>query len=344
MATIQTVLGPLDTREMGTTLAHEHLLLDARKSWVEPKEASLLELALKPVTAELLHILRQDPFMNVDNCTLLDEEDAVAETLLFRKQGGRTIVDATCRGIGRDPQALKRIAQRTGLNVIMGTGYYLERTHPPTVAAASIDDLANIMLNDLEDGDEATGVRAGYIGEIGVSETMTPQEEKVLRAAARAQAETSVALSVHLPGWERLGHQVLDIISAEGGNPSKTILDHMNPSLHDQPYQTSLADRGAYLEYDMIGMDYYFANQDAQCPSDNENANAIIQLVQHGYTQHLLLSHDVFLKMMLTRYGGNGYCYIQQHFAPRLIREGLTHEHIETMTTANPARAFGVDA
>lgn len=341
---IQTVLGPIPDEDLGVTLIHEHLLLDARPSWTEPTEASCIELAHRPVSPDLLHVLRQDPFVNLDNCSLFDEDVAAEEARRFADLGGNTIVDATCRGIGRDPAALQRISHRTGLNVVTGTGWYLERTHPPLVAQTSAEELARIMVADLTEGDEATGVKAGYIGEIGIGQTMSTQEEKVLRAAARAQAETGVALSIHLPGWERLGHQALDIVAAEGGNLDRTILDHMNPSWRDWDYQTSLADRGAYLEYDMIGMDYFFADQDAQSPSDEENARAIHALVQAGYTERLLLSHDVFLKMMLVRYGGNGYGYISEHFVPRLLRNGVSREQIDTMLVQNPARVLSVAA
>lgn len=341
---MRTVLGPVDADELGITLAHEHLLLDARPSWRRPREASRQALALRPVEPAILHELRLDPFVNLDNCGLYDEAAAIEEVRQFADLGGRTVVDATCLGIGRDPAALQRIARATGLNVVMGTGFYLERTHPPLVRSSDVEALADLLVRDVLDGDEATGVRPGFLGEVGVSAAFTPEERKVLRAAARAQARTGVALSVHLPGWERHGDEVLDVVEREGGDPTRTILDHMNPSATDASYQRRLADRGAYIEYDMIGMDYYFADEDAQSPSDAENAAAVARLVADGYAPRVLLSHDVFLKMMLTRHGGNGYGYLLRHFVPRLAREGVDGEALRTMLVDNPARAFGVPA
>ena len=87
---------------------------------------------------------------------------------------------------------------------------------------------------------------------------------------------------VHLPGWFRLGHRVLDIVEEEGADPRHTVLCHMNPLWHDFDYQTSLAARGAFLEYDMIGMDYFYADQQVQCPSDDEVARAIKRLIDAG--------------------------------------------------------------
>ena len=138
----------------------------------------------------------------------------------------------------------------------------------------------------------------------------------------------------------RNGHRVLDTVEQEGGDLRHTILCHMNPSHSDLTYQRSLADRGAFLEYDMIGMDYFYADQQVQSPSDEENAAAIARLIDDGYIHSVLMSHDVFLKMMLTRHGGFGYGYILKHFVPRLKRHGVDDKAIGTMLVDNPRRVF----
>ena len=114
----------------------------------------------------------------------------------------------------------------------------------------------------------------------------------------------------------------------------------MNPSLHDFDYQASLVERCAFLEYDMVGMDYFYADQQAQSPSDEENAAAIKRLIDAGHGYALLLSQDVFLKMMLTCYGRWGYGYILRHFVPRLRRHGLSEEQIHMLLVENPRRVF----
>ena len=101
-----------------------------------------------------------------------------------------------------------------------------------------------------------------------------------------------------------------------------------------------MAGRGAFIEYDMIGMDFFYADQQVQCPSDDEAAKAIVQLVERGYLDRILLSHDVFLKMMLTRYGGNGYAYILKHFLPRLKRHGLDDLTLQILMRDNPRSVF----
>jgi phosphotriesterase-related protein len=114
----------------------------------------------------------------------------------------------------------------------------------------------------------------------------------------------------------------------------------MNPSHADSEYQLGLAGRGAFIEYDMLGMDYFYADQQVQCPSDDESARGIVHLAENGFLDRVLLSHDVFIKMMLTHYGGNGYAYVQRHFLPRLRRHGFDDAALHTLTHHNPRRVF----
>jgi phosphotriesterase-related protein len=335
---VQTVLGPIPADELGVTLMHEHLLVDASPWFREPEETSRRAIARGSVRIEILGSLRNDPFLCLDNCQLLDEEAAIEEVSRFRRAGGLSVVDPTCRGIGRDPKALQRISRATGLHVVMGAGYYLEPSHPEHVKGMSVEAVAEEIGRDVEDG--VDGVRAGIIGEIGISKDFTLEEEKILRGAARAHVRTDVPLEVHLPGWERHGHRVLDVVAEEGGDLSRTILCHMNPSGEDLEYQAALTERGAWLEYDMIGMDFYYADQEAQSPSDEENARAIGRLRDAGLLDRVLLSQDVFVKIQLVRYGGTGYAHILEHFVPRLRRHGFAEEEIEQLLVCNPKRAF----
>lgn len=337
---VMTVLGPIPVEAMGITLMHEHIVLDTSSWWKRPCCATDIGVAERPLDITMLGDLRLNPFLNRDNCGLLDAEVAIDELTRFVEYGGRTVVDPTNVGIGRDPVALQRISRRTGLQIVMGAGFYLEPSHPDYVKGMTVEQIADSIAFDCGARDEKPAVCAGLIGEIGISKDFTPAEEKVLRGAARASRMTGVPLSIHLPGWERLAHRVLDTIEQEGGDLAHTVLCHMNPSLHDRPYQRSLADRGAFLEFDMIGMDYFYADQQAQSPCDEENATAICKLVDDGYRNAILLSQDVFLKMMLTRYGGFGYGYILKHFVPRLKRHGMDQGTIDHLLIDNPMRVF----
>lgn len=338
--TVMTVLGPIPAERMGVTLMHEHILLDASKLWQCPCKASEMAIAEAPVSIETIGELRMNPFLSRDNCFLLDVNLAAGELGRFSELGGDTVVDPTNFGIGRDPEALQRISRRTKLNIVMGSGFYLEPSHPAWFTAMDLDEATAFIVADVGGGPTQPDAMAGIIGEVGVSKSFTPAEEKSLRAAARASRITGVPLSIHLPGWERLAHRVLDVVESEGADLAHTVLCHMNPSHDDLDYQMALAKRGAFLEYDMIGMDYYYADQQAQSPSDEENARAIRALIDKGFGDRVLMSQDVFLKIMLTRFGGFGYGYILKHFVPRLKRHGIEQAAIDLMLRDNPVRVF----
>ena len=337
---VMTVTGEIRTDELGVTLVHEHVLVDASRWWRGPDSGAPEQVAMGPVDVSILGELRMDPFANRDNCVLDDVEVAVAELGQLHILGGRTVVDASGPGSGRDPIALRQISEATGLQIVMGSGFYLDGSHPARVGSMSVEDIADEIIRDATEGVGDSGVRSGIIGEIGVSADFSPTERKSLRGAARAQQRTGLPLSVHMPGWLRRGDEVLDIVAEEGGDLDHTVLCHMNPSGADFDYQAGIAERGAYIEYDMVGMDFYYADQNAQSPCDEENAINIARLVKNGYGQKVLMSQDVFLKMMLTRNGGFGYGYILRHFVPRLQRHGLSSDQTLMLLVANPRAMF----
>ena len=337
---VMTVNGPIPSAALGVTLMHEHLQSDCSCWWNPPKTPGRQHLAEGPVKIEILSELRQDPFVNKHNIVLDDLDLCIRELGAFTTSGGRSVVDPTCRGIGRSPVTLRKIVAETGLNIVMGSGYYLASSMSAEVAHLSADDIADQIVAEALHGTDGTDAKIGLIGEIGVSSDFTAAEEKSLRGAARAQARTGLPLMVHLPGWFRFGHRVLDIVEAEGAELAHTVLCHMNPSHDDWEYQRSIAKRGAFVEFDMIGMDYFYADQQAQCPSDDEVALAILRLADAGYLDQVLLSQDVFIKMMLTAYGGNGYAFVQNHFLPRLQRHGLNAAACDRLMVVNPRRVF----
>lgn len=339
--TVQTVRGPVAVEDLGITLTHEHLLNDVSSWWTRSETTGLDpdEFAMAPVCEELLWDLRQDPFGNRANLALDDVGDACEELARFATLGGRTVVETTVWGIGRDLAGLKEISERTGVHVVAGTGFYLESSHPVDVVALGADGVTERILADLREGED--GVRPGIIGEIGVSADFTLAEQVSLRGALVAQAETGLPVQVHLPGWFRLGGTVLDLVEAVGADPTKVVLCHMGPSGEDLDYQRALMDRGAWVQYDMLGMEVYYADQGVQCPSDEQNASHLARLLALGYGSRLLLSQDVFVKSLLRRHGGPGYAHILQYFVPRLRRHGLDEATVLSLLTDNPRCLFG---
>ena len=340
MTTVTTVRGPVPAADLGICLTHEHVLNDVTSWWHSTSSIGLdpEAFAHKKVGIEDVWDLKHDPFGNLDNCRLDDLELAIEEVARFAALGGRTLVDATGLGTGRNLAALRSVSEQTGVNIIAGTGFYLEASHPSFIATSTADQLAELIITDIRDGED--GIRPGIIGEIGVSDRFTPEERKSLVAACLAQRETGLPMQVHLPGWFRLGGEVLDLVEAQGVDPASVVLCHMNPSGADRPYQRGLIGRGAWVQYDMIGSEVFYADQGVQCPSDEEDAQHIAELVDAGFGHRVLLSSDIFLKSLLRRYGGPGYGHVLQYFVPRLKRYGLDSEAIQQLMVHNPRSLF----
>ncbi|GAA4104265.1 phosphotriesterase-related protein [Actinomadura miaoliensis] len=338
--TVMTVTGPVPATGLGLTLTHEHLCNDLRGTVRPPDDPELAFLRDARTAPELAWLLRENPYACLDHCVLDDTGAMLADLLAFASSGGGTVVDVTPAGLGRDPRVLRSLAERSGLRVVMGSGWYLERFHPPHLADTSERDLAAELVAEFVHGVDDTGIVPGVIGEIGVSPDFTPAERHALRAAARAQRETGVPLYIHLPGWQRRAHEVLDIVLGEYGvPPGAVVLCHMDPSGEDPGYQNAVADRGVWLEFDMIGMPYRYPGE-GQSPAPHETARAVHGLIGRGHGDRLLLSHDVFLKGMLTRYGGNGFRYVPTLFVQRLVELGTPPETAHDLLRANPTRLF----
>ena len=340
MSEVMSVRGPVDSASLGVALTHEHLFNDAT-SWSHRTESTGWEpedLARREVSMDILWDLKHDPFANLDNCRLQDLELTVEEVDRFAALGGATIVEATGLGAGRDLVGLREVSERTGVTIIAGTGYYLDAAHPQEVRGLHPEDLAQRILHDITEGEH--GIRPGIIGEIGVGSDFTDAEQASMCAAFLAQRETGLPVQVHLPGWFRLGDRVLDLAEEYDVAPSAVVLCHMGPSGHDVAYQERLLRRGAYVQYDMIGMEFFYADQGVQCPSDEQNARWLLRLVEHGFGAQLLISQDVFLKTLLRRHGGPGYAHILQYFVPRLTRLGMEQEAVDRLLIDNPRSLF----
>ena len=349
---VMTVTGPIPADRLGVTLPHEHLLLDSYK-YRPPAEASQRAVAEQPITLRNLGALRRNIGLIRDNYRLIDLDVAVREVLEFRAEGGGTIVDVTPIGLCPDPRGLRRIAFLTGVHVVAGCGYYLAKSHPESVAARSVEALTEELVDQIERGFGDTGVRPGIIGEIGLGEPMYapghtgdemhPHEEKVLRAAGRAHGRTGLPVSVHIYNYRpnRLALMALDVLEEEGVAADRVVICHLDVRI-DVEYAASVAQRGAYCEFDTFGIEAYLDAIGSEYPRDTERIAALVRLAERGLLDRLLLSHDVCTKMQLLEYGGWGYGHLSRHIEPRLRRAGFSEADIRVMRVDNPAQLLNV--
>ena len=281
---------------------------------------------------------RWNPGSFPDNYRLTDVDLAVHELERLTAAGCRTVVDATPVGLGRDPLALQRIAQRTGLNVVMGCGWYVEAAHPPGLAARTVEDMSRELIREIETGVGGTGIRPGLIGEIGTSASLKDAERRVLVAAARAQCETGLALSIHLHPWSFEGMAVLDLLEREGVDPCRVLLNHLTTAVADDGYQRALLDRGARLCYDLFGFDHSCIVPGRYPPSDYDAVAKVAELASEGYLRQLFVSQDIGVKTRLCAYGGWGYAHLFEHVVPLLRTAGMDECAIDRLLIDNPAR------
>ena len=311
MPHVQTVLGPIDPADLGFTLPHEHT-----------------QIALWHIPA------RWDYWQLTRDGPLILEELAA-----FRAAGGASLVDLTLPGVGRDPAWLAAIARSSGLNVVMGCGWYRAAYYPPetVVDRRSVDDLADELVRDATDGVGDTGIRPGIIGEIGTDKPwVSAQEERVHRAAARAARRTGLGITTHSV-LSAVGLEQLRIFEAEGADPTRVVVGHAD-SYPQLDHYLAIIERGASIEFDFLGMSF--------TPAERHGEGRIVELLcdllSRGHVEHMLLSQDVCHDSQLRRYGGNGYTYLASTFLPRLREAGVSDAEIETMTVANPRRLLAI--
>ena len=296
-----TVTGPVTPDELGIVLAHEHVFID------------------------LVREYRGSGLLN-------DEHLACQELRALKTAGGSTLVDLTLDEMGRDPVALRRVSEATGIAIVMGCGHYrdpyLDRDWFDRMA---VDAIADQIVLDVTDGVRDTGVRAGIIGEIGADRPhISAAEERSFRAAARAHVKTGLTISTHAARWP-VGLAQLRRLAEEGVEPRRVIVGHAD-TVPIPEYHLALAKKGCYVSFDSIGTGSSYDTHRA--------VDYVLDLVRAGFGSQVLLSHDVCLRDHLRATGGCGYAYLLTEFLPLLTAAGLDPEQVSAFVIDNPRAAL----
>ena len=330
--TAMTVCGPVPAAELGPVLMHEHLFFDLG-TWQIPAPARKAALAGARVGLDTFAEVYRDPMVCRDNLLFGQEpgDEAVAEQELrwlaeAHAGGPATLVDVTLASIGRNPAAMRRLSEATGVHIVAGCGWYVQSTHTPDIATATEEQLAAHLIGEIRDGIEGTGVRPGVIGELGISDGIHPDEAKVLRAAALAQQETGLAITIHCPiPHERRGPQIVGILAAAGADPTRVILGHQSHTAHDLDYQRACIATGATVQFDRFGAEFLYESWGGyREPRDQDVVAAIAQLCRDGHAGHITVSHDACYRVQLRSFGGAGYAHVANHVALWLADAGVS--------------------
>lgn len=336
---VQTVLGLVEPAMLGHTQTHEHLLVDLSARVAGDVPATLRARAMEPIRLDNYAFMRRHSSVNPDNLRLLSEQDAVAEMLRYRAAGGGAVVDATSIGIARDPGGLARIARASGVHIIMGSGYYVAAYQPPEVDQLTEEQITARIVADITAGADGSGVRSGIIGEIGLTWPVHPNEEKVLRAATRAQTATGAALLIHPGRDSRAPLDAIRIVREAGGDLTRTIISHIDRTLFHLEDMLALAATGCLVEFDLFGQESsYYPLAPIDMPNDATRVDYLIGLTRAGHREQLVIAQDICHKVHLTMYGGEGYQHILENVLPLMRRKGLSAGDIEAITVRNPAR------
>ena len=354
---MRTVLGDVEPAALGHTQPHEHVLSDMSaiiQPWgLQPVAghdgpsqelpASVRARVAEPVRLDNYDWIRRT-VLNLDNLRLLSEQDATEELTLYRAAGGGAVVDSSPVGLGRDPLGLARVSRASGVHIVMGSGYYCRDYHPAGLADACEEAISAEIITDIRDGVGDTGVRAGLIGEIGLSWPVHPAEEKVLRAACRAQVATGAALQIHPGRHPEAPLRAMRTVLDAGGDPARVIMSHLDRTLWGPGHLLELAGTGCYLELDLFGQEssHYAFNPDARRPNDRTRVEWLQTLIEAGYGERLLVAQDICQKVYLRRYGGPGYTHILDSVLPLMRRMGMSETEIITVTVANAATVLAM--
>ena len=337
---IQTVLGPIPASELGVTLPHEHFFCGSTAAnLAEPPDPRDRVLAKQPVSLEIRDWLEYNWHCNSDNLLLNDEATAIAEALRYRQAGGRSIMDVTSGGIGRNPKGLARISQATGLHIVTGCGYYVEATHPPTVAKMTQTQITDEIVDQFANGLDGTGIKPGVIGEIGCSWPLTATEEKSLRASAAAQKILGAAMEIHPGKHPDSLAQIVKILQTTEVDMRRVILCHVDRTLPEARKLGELLKTGCTAEYDLFSVEttgHYYRTLGITMPSDAQRLDNIRALMDAGFLNQLLISHDISFKHRLHKYGGQGYDHILVNTIPWMRQRGFTQAEIDALMIHNP--------
>jgi phosphotriesterase-related protein len=322
MATVETVGGRIDVEELGLTLIHEHFF--------SSDEA---------VSAQWPHARDQDQ----------EFELAMESAQAVKGHGVRTVVEPTAMLLGRDAQASRRLAEESGLQIVLCTGVYTYDHLPQFLLNRSEDFIADLFVHDIEQGIQGTDIRAAFLkcaaDEPGVNERV----EKIHRACARAALRTGAPIMAHSRPASHTGPRQVEIFLEEGVAPEKIQIAHTGDT-DDLDYIQGLLDKGVWIGMDRYGIDLFL-------PTPRRNAT-VLELLGRGYVERMFLSQDFDIPIangldwyppeVIEQLQAAGAAtdwsmtFLFESVIPTLKDGGMTDEQLTTMMVENPKRWLGV--
>ncbi|XP_076753085.1 phosphotriesterase-related protein [Xylocopa sonorina] len=337
---VQTILGEKDPSQLGKTLTHEHLSLSFTTFYCPPP-SHLKRFLDGKIELQNVGFLKQYPYSNTYNLIYNDQctEEAVLEDVkLYKEFGGGTIVENSNHGLKRNVPFLKKVSERTGVNIIAGTGYYVNATQ--SNEGLSKEEMYDVMLKEMTIGcEECPDVKTGFIGEVGSTWPITAFEKRAIQATAQVQEQLKCPVSFH-PGRDPAApSEIMRIYQEAGGNARKAILSHLDRTLPRPEMLLEFADDTAcYCQFDLFGIEcsYYQLKPSVDMISDAQRIDRVKYFREDQKLDRVLLSHDIHTKHRLIKFGGHGFSHILNNVVPKMMLKGFTPEEIDILTVQNP--------
>jgi phosphotriesterase-related protein len=313
VATVETVNGPLDLDELGLTLIHEHFRAT--------DEATRFQFP---------HLYDEDA----------EWEAAMADASAVKRHGVRTVVEPSAMFLHRDAAFSKRVADESGLNVVLATGVYTYDHLPQPLMNRDEDQLAELFVHDIENGIQGTGIKAAFIKCAADAPGVTPNVEKVHRAAARTSKQTGRPIMAHSQPSSGTGLEQMRVFGEEGVDPSKVQVAHTGDS-DDLDYIERLLDTGCWIGMDRYGLDIFL-------PTEKRQAT-VLALLEKGHADRMFLSQDwcstldwftpeAAEQMQAAAAPNWSMTYLFEQVIPELKERGMTGDQLDQMMVENPKR------
>lgn len=258
-------------------------------------------------------------------------DEITKEMKKLYSKGVRNIVEVTNRGMGRNVKNIVKISKESGIKFICSTGFYKEPFLPDYVYEMDKEEIAELLINDIEIGIDGTGIKAQLLGEIGTSKDhMTKEEEKIFESVVIAHKKTGVPINTHTTlGTNALGQ--IEFFEKNNVDLSKVNIGHVDLS-GDVQYIIEILSKGVYISFDTIGKNNYLL--------DSKRVEMLKILQDMNLLNKVFLSQDISRKSNMEFMGGIGYSYIFDSFIPMLKEKGITDESLDLMLYKNPINFF----
>ena len=304
---LMTVTGSVPASQMGTTLIHEHVLVD----FIGATETGYDRWDRAAVVPRVL------PYL-----------------LEAKQRGCQTLIECTPAYLGRDPRLLRELSEKSGLRILTNTGYYgaVDNKYlPPHAFTESADQLAARWVAEWERGIEDTGIRPGFLKTSVNPGPLSPLHQKLIRAAARTHRRTGLTLVSHT-GPAEPAFQQLTMLREEGVDPSAFVWTHAQNE-PDGERHAAAARQGAWVSLDGVADD-----------NVADYAARLLLMKEKGLLGRVLISHDAGWYRPGEPEGGafRPYTAIFDILLPALKAQGFTDADLRQLLETNPSQAYAV--